>query len=160
MKTYGRLVAGYTQWDFTDDQQIVGVYGNHSERGIERLGFITLDTECQAAAPDQAFVEEAEDQEGEGVTEPETETTASTEEEVIYDLDSIERTYESTETPALEEEEGFATNLLAQISVLVGLVGLIVLLVYALCGRPLRQLCGKQDNKVTTKDISRPSTEE
>lgn len=36
-------------WDFTEDKPLVGVYGETSDRGIEKLGMIRLDLACQAA---------------------------------------------------------------------------------------------------------------
>ena len=36
-------------WHFTEDQELIGVYGESSPNGIEKLGFITLDLQCQAA---------------------------------------------------------------------------------------------------------------
>ena len=47
MKTYGELGDDYTEWQLQNDQPLVGVYGYQSERGIEKLGFITFDVQCQ-----------------------------------------------------------------------------------------------------------------
>merc|ERR1712113_4246 len=37
-------------WSFDDANPLVGLYGRQTEAGISQLGFITLDTACQAAA--------------------------------------------------------------------------------------------------------------
>jgi hypothetical protein len=46
-KTYGKIDDDFTEWNFTEDKPLVGFYGRQSDRGIEQLGFITLDSsEC------------------------------------------------------------------------------------------------------------------
>jgi len=47
-----------TEWEFKSENPLVGLYGRQSERGIEQIGFITLDTVCQAAAEDLIKEEE------------------------------------------------------------------------------------------------------
>lgn len=59
-KTYGKMKDDYTQWLFTEENPLVGVYGRHNEHGIEQLGFISLDTACQAKPLE--FVEEEEEE--------------------------------------------------------------------------------------------------
>jgi len=49
------------KWKFTEDQALYGVYGESSPNGIEKLGFITLDRQCQAAIDANGPVEEDED---------------------------------------------------------------------------------------------------
>jgi len=39
---FGEVGVDKQKWDFTEDNPIVGIYGNHSEDRIEKLGFITL----------------------------------------------------------------------------------------------------------------------
>lgn len=52
-ETYGELDAdNMTVWRFDDANPLVGLYGRQTEAGIAQLGFITLDTACQAAAED------------------------------------------------------------------------------------------------------------
>ena len=34
-KTYGEIDEDYTEWVFTEDKPLVGIYGRQSERGIE-----------------------------------------------------------------------------------------------------------------------------
>ena len=46
MKPYGNKAATSTVWDLSEEKPVVGVYGNYHEEGIEKLGFIMLDTEC------------------------------------------------------------------------------------------------------------------
>jgi hypothetical protein len=55
----------YVQWKFSEEDELVGVYGRQSERGIEQLGFITLDTACQAAAEEAKPADEEEETEDE-----------------------------------------------------------------------------------------------
>lgn len=40
--------AWTTEWEFDDAHPLVGLYGRQNENGIEQLGFITLNTQCQA----------------------------------------------------------------------------------------------------------------
>jgi hypothetical protein len=49
------------KWKFTEDQALYGVYGESSPNGIEKLGFITLDRQCQAAIDASGPVEEEEE---------------------------------------------------------------------------------------------------
>lgn len=57
-------------WPFALSAPVIGIYGNHSERGIEKLGFITLDEQCQLALDTAVNPVEEEDDEGEeGATE-------------------------------------------------------------------------------------------
>ena len=49
------------KWKFTEDQALYGVYGESSPNGIEKLGFITLDRQCQAAIDANGPIEEDED---------------------------------------------------------------------------------------------------
>jgi hypothetical protein len=39
----GVLGEDKQKWQFTLSAPVIGIYGNHSDRGIEKLGFITLD---------------------------------------------------------------------------------------------------------------------
>jgi len=52
------------RWDLTD-KTLMGLYGEQSENGIETLGFITLDTACQAALDKHPvmIVDEGDDKE-------------------------------------------------------------------------------------------------
>ena len=55
-KTYGSIGDEYTEWLVTEDQPLVGLYGNYNDEGVERLGLITLDLQCQidgGKAPEQ-----------------------------------------------------------------------------------------------------------
>ena len=67
-------------WDFSGGNAIVGAYGNQSERGIERLGFITLDTACQYKIEEN--IEEAEEEK------------CNTEEDEIVVFDKVEESSE------------------------------------------------------------------
>jgi len=81
-------------WDFTEDKPLVGVYGETSERGIEKLGMIRLNLACQAAHDEtQPFEEVATD-----VTEEQMEEE-TTDEKVEIDFKPIEDTF------VVEEEE-------------------------------------------------------
>ena len=53
VKIFGQEKDEYTEWLFDDSHPLVGLYGNHRINGIEKLGFITLDTFCQAIPPTQ-----------------------------------------------------------------------------------------------------------
>jgi len=33
-------------WNFSDEKQLIGIYGEQSANGIEKLGMITLDLKC------------------------------------------------------------------------------------------------------------------
>jgi len=49
-ETYGELNDNnMVEWRFTDENPLVGLYGRQTETGISQLGFVTLDTACQAA---------------------------------------------------------------------------------------------------------------
>ena len=49
-KVYGDIdKEDFVQWDFTEEKPLVGLYGRQSEAGIDQLGFITLNIECQLA---------------------------------------------------------------------------------------------------------------
>ena len=37
-----------TQWTFTEEDPLIGVYGNYSSNRINKLGFLTLNSRCQA----------------------------------------------------------------------------------------------------------------
>ena len=59
-KTYGKLKDEFTEWLFTNETPLVGLYGRQSTNGIEELGFITLDTACQGLpneVPEEVTVE-------------------------------------------------------------------------------------------------------
>ena len=42
-KTYGTIGEEYIEWVITEDEPLVGLYGNYNENGVERLGLITID---------------------------------------------------------------------------------------------------------------------
>ena len=46
---YGDVGEDKILWDFSDNIMPVGVWGETTERGIEKLGFVTVNRECQAA---------------------------------------------------------------------------------------------------------------
>ena len=48
-KTYGSVRRGYTDTRFSEGKPVVGLYGRHNGSEIEQIGFLTLETECQAA---------------------------------------------------------------------------------------------------------------
>lgn len=60
-KTYGKIQDQFTQWLFTEENPLVGIYGRQNENGIEQLGFITLDTVCQATPVEVVKEEEVVD---------------------------------------------------------------------------------------------------
>lgn len=39
---FGELGVDKERWDFTEENPVIGVYGNHSQDRIVKLGFITL----------------------------------------------------------------------------------------------------------------------
>ena len=45
-RTYGDVTEDYSEWSFTAETPLVGLYGRQSETGIDQLGFITLDKAC------------------------------------------------------------------------------------------------------------------
>ena len=48
-ETRGELDShSQTEWYFTEDKPLVGMYGRLSNLGLSQIGFITLDKECQA----------------------------------------------------------------------------------------------------------------
>merc|ERR1712113_1267341 len=50
---YGNVkLVRRTKWEFNDSNPLVGLYGRQTATGITQLGFITLDTACQAAHED------------------------------------------------------------------------------------------------------------
>jgi len=53
-ETYGELNDNnIVEWRFTDEAPLVGLYGRQTESGISQLGFVTLDTACQAAVEEK-----------------------------------------------------------------------------------------------------------
>jgi len=53
-ETYGELNDNnMVEWRFTDEAPLVGLYGRQTETGISQLGFVTLDTACQAAVEEK-----------------------------------------------------------------------------------------------------------
>lgn len=59
---YGDLNRRTDDWQILQESPMVGIYGHSSERGVEKLGIITLDLECQEALP----IEEEETPQSEG----------------------------------------------------------------------------------------------
>ena len=56
---YGDIHVPHTEWHFTSSNPLIGLYGRASELRIEEVGFITLNTECQATlAEDEISSEE------------------------------------------------------------------------------------------------------
>lgn len=69
----GVLGEDKQKWEFDTGFPVIGVYGNQSDRGIEKLGFITLNEKCQLEL--DAVVEPAEsdgNDDEEGVKEVDT----------------------------------------------------------------------------------------
>lgn len=50
---YGVIEDTYSDWHFTDQNPLIGLYGRESAHGIEELGFITLNAECQSHVIEQ-----------------------------------------------------------------------------------------------------------
>ena len=45
-KSYGARSAQVTKFNFSEDKQLIGVYGKHNDYGIQKLGFISYDATC------------------------------------------------------------------------------------------------------------------
>merc|ERR1712110_1180462 len=82
------------KWEFNSDAPLIGVYGNVSEVGIEKLGFITLDVQCQIAL--------------DAVVDPIEDGGNDTEEEVkeVDNLEEDEEEEAETESPENEGNAG------------------------------------------------------
>ena len=52
-KLYGDVGQEKILWNFTENIMPVGVWGETTDRGIEKLGFVTVNRECQAAILDE-----------------------------------------------------------------------------------------------------------
>ena len=58
---YGDISKPHSEWHFSNSNPLVGLYGRQTEQRIEELGFITLNTECQAAiSEDEISLEDNE----------------------------------------------------------------------------------------------------
>jgi len=55
------------KWNFSEEQSLVGVYGEASPNGIEKLGMISYGTACQADLDASPPAEDGEDRNGEEV---------------------------------------------------------------------------------------------
>merc|ERR1712014_467359 len=55
------------KWDFTEEQTLVGVYGEASPNGIEKLGMISYGTVCQTELDASPATEDTEERTGEEV---------------------------------------------------------------------------------------------
>jgi len=142
VKSFGDSDADeYTEWQFNEDNELVGVYGRQSERGIEQLGFITLDTACQAAA--------------EFKPEPEEQVVPSNVE--IFLPEEIEQ------KPITEKESesglllGF--DLMTIIITSIGLLVFIALLVISICACKAKGKMNSQNKIVmlTTPPVTTPT---
>ena len=55
MKTYGTLGGDFREWEFNENEVLLGLYGSTDGRKITKLGFITLNTyatdSCVEAIP-------------------------------------------------------------------------------------------------------------
>jgi len=97
-KTYGEVGDDYTEWDFTDDNPVVGIEGEYNERGIQKLGLITLDVKCQQKLKDgDKFFEET------GLT-PHNEKKAPEPEEVEIDPWTGEEKSQDSQDKTIEPE--------------------------------------------------------
>jgi len=110
----GTLGEDKQWWPFALSAPVIGIYGNHGERGIEKLGFITLDEQCQMAL-DTAVNPVEDDEEEEGVLEvdnldePVEEETASPEGEAEENRETAPEDGEKGEN-AEDEAEGEAVS--------------------------------------------------
>jgi len=65
------------KWKFNEEQTLVGLYGEASPNGIEKLGMISFGTECQAELDATPVVDDVEDEDKTG------------EEEVVIELKPV-----------------------------------------------------------------------
>jgi len=92
-KAYGKIGERMVEWDMSNSLPLVGIYGNVSQDRINRLGFITLNTKCQAFI--ESSPEEVDEEEDQGETAPEEEK--SVDEPVAVNIEnSDEVVYEET----------------------------------------------------------------
>jgi len=72
---YGNVkLVRRTKWEFNDANPLVGLYGRQTATGITQLGFITLDTACQAAH-EEVIVDPSDPSSPAGQTEDPTANT-------------------------------------------------------------------------------------
>ena len=65
-KTYGKPTGSFREWDFNDNEVLIGLYGSTDGRKIMKLGFLTLNkyaTDSCDDAPPEPVVEEVEEEE-------------------------------------------------------------------------------------------------
>ena len=48
----GQRSNNVTEWTFTEDEPLIGIYGNYSRSKINKLGFLTLSIPCQEGLED------------------------------------------------------------------------------------------------------------
>lgn len=128
-------------WDFTEEWSLLGLYGEVSPNGIEKLGMISLGTECQAqldANPEQATFE---DKDGELVTidfrpveeattipsPPENSSQGNTDEE-DYNVPMSSGINEADLLPVKTSEETGSLSTFTWLIIVFGAVGFLVLI--------------------------------
>jgi len=116
-------------WSFDDANPLVGLYGRQTEAGISQLGFITLDTACQAAA--EEVVDPVEPTIPEQPTDLEQVNAEKTDNDVVL----------------------FGLPLLTFILIAAGIVVGITLIVASLCTLKHRK---SQQNRVATPEPAAP----
>ena len=150
---YGDVTpAKIVDWEFDDANPLVGLYGRQNESGITQLGFITLDTVCQAAreeVSEPVKPTEPEEQTGETTEETTEKVTEETSEEPKEETteEKAEETTDSTETETtivvpeeeptnldevnVEKDEGL--GMMTIILIVVGIIVFIGLIVATVC---------------------------
>lgn len=102
-KAYGKIGERMVEWDMSNASlPLVGIYGNFNEDRINRLGFITLNTKCQAyidSNPEE--VEEESDQSETVLDEKGVDESVAVS---IEDSDEVE-SEETTEIPTSIESD-------------------------------------------------------
>ena len=118
----GTLGEDKQWWPIALSAPVIGIYGHHGDRGIEKLGFIILDEQCQMALDAVEEPVEDEDDEGdEGVIEvDDLNEPVKEEQEEIVETVAPEVEPENTETEvetapeAVEDVDGEAGEVVTE----------------------------------------------
>jgi hypothetical protein len=131
-------------YNFTQDQPLIGIYGNSGTSFINALSFITLDTvsNCQNYFGEEIVEEEVVEEEvveEEVVEEEVVEEEANSEEETVTEEETIE--------DLVVEEEGNGGVGVETIAMFVG--GVVVAILLLLCIVMACEKCRKKNKRIT-----------
>merc|ERR1712066_20107 len=149
---YGNVkLVRRTKWEFNDANPLVGLYGRQTATGITQLGFITLDTACQAAHED-VIVDPSDPSSPAGQTEDPTANTNNQQ-----PLPSQPDQTENLDLVATEEQVPADSELsfLTLIFIAVGAVLGLTVLIVTCC--VLKNSINK-NNKLTTTPVTTLTT--